>query len=78
VLPILYGDQLIGRQTGTLAINGFWLEDDAMAADAAFAAALGRGLAHFATFAGAEWIGGAAIGPGVLRERVRAARGALP
>ena len=43
-MPILWGDRLVGRfdpkldrTTGTLVILGLWLEDDALARDAAFA-----------------------------------------
>lgn len=57
VLPILYGDNLVARldpkldrNTMTLHINGFWLEDDAPVDDPAFADALGKGLARFANF----------------------------
>ena len=51
VLPILYGDDLVARasnsrldrESGTLNILGFWLEQDAPQ-DADFADALARGL----------------------------------
>jgi uncharacterized protein YcaQ len=56
-LPILYGDRLVARldprldrATQTLRILGFWREPDAVADEAAFAEALARGLARFATF----------------------------
>jgi uncharacterized protein YcaQ len=56
-LPILYGDRLVGRidpklerRSRTLALNGFWLEDESLAGDDAFVEALGRGLARFARF----------------------------
>jgi len=56
-LPILYGDQLVGRldprlerKTGTLVINGFWLEDPALEQDPLFVAALAGGLARFCRF----------------------------
>jgi uncharacterized protein YcaQ len=62
-LPILYGDDLVARldpkldrKTGTLHINGFWLEEDAPADDPAFADALGKGLARFASFVGARQV----------------------
>lgn len=63
VLPILYGDQLVGRldpkldrRNGILHINGFWLEEHAPAGDAGFAAALRRGLDSFAAFVGAQTV----------------------
>jgi hypothetical protein len=56
-LPILWGDSLVARidpkldrQSGTLVINGFWMEDEATGSDPAFAAALGRGLERLARF----------------------------
>jgi len=62
-LPILWGDALVGRfdprldrSTGTLVINGLWLEDDALARDAAFVEALGAGMARFRRFLGATAI----------------------
>jgi hypothetical protein len=74
-LPILYGDQLVARldpkldrQTGTLVINGFWPEDEALAEDKAFAAALARGLARFARFLNARQIDLLAIQPASFRE----------
>ena len=49
-MPILWGDRLVGRfdpkldrTTGTLVINGLWLEDGALARDAAFGEALVAG-----------------------------------
>ncbi len=63
VLPILYGDTLAARAdfrldkpTKTLQILAFYLEDEAFARDAAFAAALARGLARFARFHVAEQV----------------------
>jgi uncharacterized protein len=59
-LPILWGDALVGRfdprldrATGTLVVNGLWLEDDSLARDAAFVEALGRGMARLRRFLGA-------------------------
>ena len=53
-LPILWGDRLVGRfdpkldrTTGTLVINGLWLEDDALARDPAFGDALAAGMKRF-------------------------------
>lgn len=77
VLPILYGDRLVGRldpklsrKSRTLEILGFWLEADAPAEDPNFAQAVGRGLAHFADFLGAERVLLGAIGDGGLSARV--------
>jgi hypothetical protein len=76
-LPILYGDDLVARldpkldrQTMTLHILGFWLEDDAPK-DEAFANALGRGLARFAAMAGAQKVDVRGIKPKKLQARVR-------
>lgn len=78
VLPILYGDDLVGRldpkldrKTMTLEIKGFWLEEDTPADDPAFADALGRGLARFAKFVDAQHVDIESIAPKKLREHVR-------
>jgi uncharacterized protein YcaQ len=62
-LPILYGDRLVARvdpkldrKRKTLCLNGFWTEPGITLEDPAFAAALQRGLASFAAFAGARQI----------------------
>jgi uncharacterized protein YcaQ len=77
-LPILWGDTLVGRldprldrAMQTLILQGFWLEEHAPAGEAAFAAALARGLVRFADFLGARRIALDPILPGELRERVR-------
>jgi hypothetical protein len=56
-MPILWGDRLVGRfdpkldrSTGTLLILGLWLEDAALATDAAFVDALAAGMRRFMTF----------------------------
>lgn len=79
-LPILWGDRLVGRfdskldrTTNTFVILGFWLEDAALGADAAFAEALARGLSRFMTFLGAEHLDASAIEEPLLRRRVEAA-----
>ena len=79
-MPILWGDQLVARldpkldrKTGTLAINGFWLEDAATGEAPAFAAALARGLSRFARFLAARQVDLSALKPAPLRERVQAA-----
>ena len=67
-MPILWGDRLVGRfdpkldrATGTLVINGLWLEDRALARDVAFGEALVRGLARFVAFLGAGRIDATAV-----------------
>jgi len=74
VLPILYGDDLVARldprldrETMTLHINGFWLEDDAPSDDPTFADALAKGLTRFASFVGALQVNMDAVSPGKLR-----------
>jgi uncharacterized protein YcaQ len=70
VLPILWADRLVGRfdakldrASMTLVILGLWLEDDAVADDAAFAAALRRGMRRFVTFLGASSLDARAADP---------------
>ena len=70
VLPILWGDRLVGRfdakvdrASTTLAILGLWLEDDALVADAAFAGALRRGMQRFVAFLGATVLDARAVDP---------------
>jgi uncharacterized protein YcaQ len=69
-LPILYGDQLVARldprldrATQTLRVLGFWREPDIIADEAAFAEALARGLARFATFLRARDVDVSALAP---------------
>jgi len=76
-LPILYGELLVARldpkldrTTQTLAINGFWLEDNATGKDPDFAEALGAGLIRLATFVGADRLDLAAIRPIKLRRHL--------
>lgn len=78
VLPILYGDNLVARldpkldrQTMTLQINGFWLEEDAPIDDPAFADALGKGLARFASFVEAKNVDIESITPKKLQKHVQ-------
>jgi uncharacterized protein YcaQ len=77
VLPILWGDRLVGRfdpkldrATGTLVINGLWLEDDALARDDAFADALTRGMTRFRSFLDAGLIDVRAVLQPLLRRRL--------
>lgn len=79
-MPVLYRDRLVARinpklerQTGTLRINGFWLEDASLADDPAFAAALARGLSRFARFHAARTVALDALHPEDLRARVETA-----
>ena len=78
VLPILYGDDLVARldpkldrTTMTLHINEFWPEDHAPVNDPAFADALGKGLARFASFVEPQKVDIEMIAPRKLREHVR-------
>ena len=70
VLPILWGDRLVGRfdakldrASTTLAILGLWLEDAALTDNAVFGAALGRGMRRFVTFLGASGVDARAVDP---------------
>jgi uncharacterized protein len=61
VLPVLWGDQLVARfdskfdrATDTFTILGFWLEDEALGKDEAFAEALAKGFRRFVGFLGAS------------------------
>ena len=78
VLPILYDDDLVARldpkldrTSMTLQINGFWLEDDALIEAPAFADALGKGLARFASFVEAEHVNIEAITPSKLQKHIQ-------
>lgn len=83
-LPILWGDRLVGRfdpkldrATGTLVINGFWLEDAATARDEAFLEALDRGMRRFRDLLGVRKLDVAAIPQRTVRARLKKrARGA--
>jgi len=75
-LPILWGDRLVARfdskldrATNTFVILGFWLEDNALGKDEAFAEALARGLARFVRFIGANKMDAKAIREPLLRRR---------
>jgi len=88
-LPVLWGDRLVARfdprldrATGTLVINGLWLEDGALARDEAFVEALGRGMARFSRLLGATSLDASAVRQPAIRRRlatprrVRSRRGA--
>lgn len=77
VMPILWGDQLVGRfdskldrTTNTFVILGLWLEDKTLAKSEAFAEALARGFARFVRFLGAGKLDAKAIREPLLRKRV--------
>lgn len=79
-LPVLWGDQLVARfdskldrTSNTFIVLGFWLEDDTLGQNEAFAAALARGFARFVTFLGAVQIDAAAIELPLLRQWVETA-----
>jgi len=79
VLPILWGDQLVGRldprldrASATLFIDGFWLEQRETGRDEAFAAALAAGLVRLARFVSAKKVDVTAVKPPRLRVFLRA------
>ena len=83
-MPILWGDRLVARvdprldrATGTLVINGLWLEDPALARDDAFAAAMARGTARFVAFHEAARLDVSAV-PARLRPLLRGRGRARP
>ena len=76
-MPILWGDRLVGRfdpkldrATGTLVVNGLWLEDPALARDEAFGDALARGMASFVRFLGAKRLDVTAVPQPRIRKRL--------
>jgi uncharacterized protein len=80
-LPVLWRDRLVARidpkldrKTATLAINGFWVEDDAIVDDPAFASAFARGLSRFARFLGARCVAVPGIETSSLRRYLETAR----
>ncbi len=80
-LPVLWGDRLVARfdskldrTTNTIVVLGFWLENPALGRDEAFAEALARGFARFATFLGASKLEAKAIREPLLRRTVSASR----
>lgn len=79
-LPVLWGDRLVARMDAklerdicTLTILGFWVEDEGLGENEAFAESLARGLARFAAFLGAHTLDPAAIPQPLLRRRALAA-----
>ena len=82
-LPVLYGDRLVARldpqvdrAAATLRILGFWPESGLAPDNAAFGAALARGLAAFAAFHDAQAVDLSAI-PAPWREPLQGALDAL-
>ncbi|MEO8438490.1 MAG: crosslink repair DNA glycosylase YcaQ family protein, partial [Chloroflexota bacterium] len=76
-MPILWGDRLVGRfdpkldrATGTLVLNGLWLEDPALARDVAFVDALARGMARFVRFLGGKRVDASLVPQPALRKRL--------
>jgi uncharacterized protein len=78
-LPVLWGDRLVARfdskldrTTNTYIILGFWLEDEALGRDEAFAEALACGFARFVAFLGASELDAEGIREPLLRRHVAA------
>ena len=79
VLPILWGDRLVARtdlrferESATLQVLGFWLEDPATVEDAEFASALRRGFTNLLDFLGAVGLDARAVEPPQLRKALQA------
>lgn len=78
-LPVLWGDRLaarfdskLDRSARTLHILGFWLEEERLGGDEAFAEALARGFGRFLAFLEAERLDASAVGEPLLRKRLAA------
>jgi uncharacterized protein YcaQ len=76
-LPILWGDRLVARfdskldrPTGTLVVNGLWLENAALTRDGTFREALGRGMDRFVEFLDAKRVDASALDRGAVRNRL--------
>ncbi|MCA9871628.1 MAG: winged helix DNA-binding domain-containing protein, partial [Anaerolineae bacterium] len=81
VLPILWGERLVGRfdskldrTSNTFVILGLWLEDEALGEDEAFVEALARGFTRFVAFLGADTLDAKAIDQPLLRGRIESSR----
>ena len=77
VLPVLWGDRLVARfdskfdrTTRTYGVLGFWLEDERLSRDEAFAEALAGAFVRFGRFLGANRLDAAAIGEPLLRQSI--------
>jgi uncharacterized protein YcaQ len=73
----LWGDQLVARfdskldrTSNTFIILGFWLEDEALARDEAFATALSAAFSRFQVFLGADSLIADGIAESLLRQHV--------
>jgi uncharacterized protein YcaQ len=84
-IPILWGDQFVGRfdskldrTTNTFVILGLWLDNKALAKNEVFAEALVRGFARFITFLGAVKLDASGIQNTSLRKRVQSNALTLP
>jgi uncharacterized protein len=78
-LPILWGDRLVARmdprldrQTNTLVVCGFWLEETVTGQDAMFAEALAKGVERLMKFLGAGRVDARKMRPQLLRKRIQA------
>lgn len=78
-LPILWGDQLVGRFDSKLDRNqnrfiilGLWLEDEQLAHNQLFSEALARGFARFITFLGTDQLDATAVVHPTLQKRLAA------
>ena len=79
-MPVLWGDRLVARfdarmdrPTGTLVLNGLWLEDEALAREASFADALGQGMNRLMAFLEAKALDARAVPQRALRSAVKQA-----
>ena len=79
-LPILFGDQLVARidpklerDSGLLAIKGFWVEDAKKGEDPQFAEALARGMIRLASFLDARRVDISSLKPTGLRKMIHPA-----
>lgn len=77
-LPVLWGDRLVARfdskldrTTSTFVILGFWLEDESLGDNEAFAEALRRGFKRFVAFLGASKLNAGAIREPLLQRCVQ-------
>jgi uncharacterized protein len=76
-LPVMWGDRLaarfdskLDRAANTFIILGFWLEDEALGRDEAFAEALALGMERFVVFLGAQRLDAKAIQAPLLQKRI--------
>ncbi|UYN89479.1 MAG: YcaQ family DNA glycosylase [Anaerolineales bacterium] len=76
-LPVMWGERLVARfdskldrTTNTYVILGFWLEDNRLAKNEAFAEALAAGFESFVGFLGADKLNAKAVKEPMLRKRL--------